>query len=140
MGKLFLVGRLTLTEREYTELPGQKGYREFQYARAKAKLEEIEELRKVQDAKVRYLEDQLYGKKTKKDTPSKSETDKPGSSAKRPRGQQPGCVGHGRTQRPKKLFGNSQSTAVAPELRPCVTTGAKIASCSSLQSLGRATE
>ncbi|VFN07844.1 MAG: hypothetical protein BECKG1743D_GA0114223_111622, partial [Candidatus Kentron sp. G] len=35
----------------------------------------------------------------------------------------------------KKLFGNSQSTAVAPELRPCVTTGAKIASCSSLQSL-----
>ncbi|VFM96873.1 MAG: hypothetical protein BECKG1743E_GA0114224_100959, partial [Candidatus Kentron sp. G] len=25
----------------------------------------------------------------------------------------------------KKLFGNSQSTAVAPELRPCVTTGAK---------------
>ncbi|VFN03712.1 MAG: hypothetical protein BECKG1743F_GA0114225_108391, partial [Candidatus Kentron sp. G] len=36
----------------------------------------------------------------------------------------------------KKLFGNSQSTAVAPELRPCVTAGAKIASCSSLQSLG----
>ncbi|VFM98946.1 MAG: hypothetical protein BECKG1743D_GA0114223_102043 [Candidatus Kentron sp. G] len=33
-----------------------------------------------------------------------------------------------------KLFGNSQSTAVAPELRPCVTMGAKIASCSSLQS------
>ncbi|VFN07420.1 MAG: hypothetical protein BECKG1743E_GA0114224_112062, partial [Candidatus Kentron sp. G] len=25
----------------------------------------------------------------------------------------------------KKLFGNSQSTAVAPELRPCVTTGGK---------------
>ncbi|VFN04830.1 MAG: hypothetical protein BECKG1743D_GA0114223_106373, partial [Candidatus Kentron sp. G] len=35
---------------------------------------------------------------------------------------------------PKKLFGNSQSTAVVPELRPCVMTGAKIASCSSLQS------
>ncbi|VFN02891.1 MAG: hypothetical protein BECKG1743E_GA0114224_105561, partial [Candidatus Kentron sp. G] len=32
--------------------------------------------------------------------------------------------------RSKKLFENSQSTAVAPELRPCVTTGAKIASCS----------
>ncbi|VFN02350.1 MAG: hypothetical protein BECKG1743D_GA0114223_103575, partial [Candidatus Kentron sp. G] len=28
----------------------------------------------------------------------------------------------------KKLFGNSQSTAVAPELRPCVTVTARVIS------------
>ncbi|VFN06385.1 MAG: hypothetical protein BECKG1743F_GA0114225_112231, partial [Candidatus Kentron sp. G] len=44
------------------------------------------------------------------------------------------CLVHLRFIGAKKLFGNSQSTAVAPELRPCVMTGAKIASCSSLQS------
>jgi transposase len=78
----------------------ESGYWKFQHSHAKEKAKELEELVKEKDARIRYLEEQLYGRKTEKEAPSKSEKEQSGFTEKRNRGQQPGSVGHGRTNRP----------------------------------------
>lgn len=67
----------------------------------KSQLEEVRQDNLVKDAKIKDLQNRLFGKKSEKDSPLKSEQDGPdGSRAKRNHGQQPGHPGHGRTKRP----------------------------------------
>lgn len=92
---------VTITKQEHIELRQRASYWEAQHGRAKAKLAELEQALVVKEAKIKDLQNRLFGKKSEKHAGLKSEKDplaEPRSG--RPRGQQPGHRGHGRTQRP----------------------------------------
>ena len=88
-----------ITQAEQIALIHRANYWEGQYARLKQKLERVEAESQRKDAKIKDLQNRLFGKKSEKPGSTKSEKgDSP--AAKRKRGQQPGCAGHGRTPRP----------------------------------------
>jgi transposase len=92
---------VTITKEEHIELNWRAKYWEAQHARVKSQLEEARQEIILRDAKIKDLQNRLFGKKTEKDKAAKSEKGNyPNPPCKRNRGQQPGSQGHGRTQRP----------------------------------------
>jgi transposase len=92
---------VTIPKQERIELKWRASYWEAQHARARVRIEALEQEVLLKDAKIKDLQNRLFGKKSEKKSPLKSERgDKPDTSSKRKRGQQPGSRGHGRTQRP----------------------------------------
>jgi transposase len=92
---------VTITRQEHIDLKWRASYWEAQHARLKSQLEEVRQDNLVKDAKIKDLQNRLFGKKSEKDSPLKSEKDgSDDSRPKRDRGQQPGHPGHGRTKRP----------------------------------------
>ena len=92
---------VTITKQEHIDLRHRANYWEAQHARVKSQLEEARQEIIVQEAKIKDLQNRLFGKKTEKDKTAKSEKgNNPNPPSKRNRGQQPGSRGHGRTQRP----------------------------------------
>jgi hypothetical protein len=91
---------VTISKQDHIELCHRASYWEAQHARAKSKIEALEQEIVLKDAKIKDLQNRLFGKKSEKGNALKSEK---GASAdtpsRRPRGQQPGGCGHGRTQR-----------------------------------------
>jgi transposase len=89
-----------LTKQEHIELKAQIAFWKAQHARAlereQALQKELEEAR----AEFRDLRQRLYGRKSEKAAPRDDRTFTGGSSS-RPRGQQKGAKGHGRTPRPQ---------------------------------------
>jgi len=91
---------VTMSKQEHIELTCRASYWEAQHARAKSRIAELEQEIVLKDAKIKDLRNRLFGKKSEKHNPLKSEkggTDD--TPAKRHRGQQPGSPGHGRTHR-----------------------------------------
>jgi transposase len=90
-----------ITKQERIELESQANYWQAQCAQLKSKLEIERQENLLNKAKIKDLQNRLFGKKSEKGTTAKSEK---GSSthppSKRNRGQQPGSCGHGRTKRP----------------------------------------
>ena len=88
-----------LTKEEHIALTHRANYWEAQYAQLKQKFDRAEAESQRKDAKIKDLQNRLFGKKSEKQGSTPSEKgDKP--SPKRQRGQQPGGDGHGRTSRP----------------------------------------
>jgi transposase len=89
-----------LTQQEHIELKSQIAFWKAQHARAlereQALQKELEEAR----AEIRDLRQRLYGRKSEKALPRDDRTFSGGGSS-RPRGQQKGAKGHGRTARPQ---------------------------------------
>ena len=89
-----------LTKQEHIERTSQIAFWKAQHARAvereKALEKELEEAR----AEIRDLRQRLYGRKSEKAAPRDDRTFTGGRSS-RPRGQQKGAKGHGRTARPR---------------------------------------
>ncbi|MCP4289640.1 MAG: hypothetical protein GY792_35335, partial [Gammaproteobacteria bacterium] len=92
---------MTITKQKHIDLIWREGYWKTQHARAKSQIGELKQENILKDAKIKDLQNRLFGKKSEKNRPLKSEkggkTDTP---SKRNRGQQPGSRGHGRTRRP----------------------------------------
>ena len=90
---------VTISKEEHIALTHRANYWEAQYAQLKRKFAKQEEESQRKDAKIKDLQNRLFGKKSEKQGSAKSEK---GDSAttKRNRGQQPGRSGHGRTPRP----------------------------------------
>ena len=89
---------VTITRQEHIDLKWRASYWEAQHARLKFQLEEVRQDNLVKDAKIKDLQNRLFGRKSEKDRRLKSEKDGPDDSQpKRKRGQQPGSAGHGRT-------------------------------------------
>lgn len=91
-----------LTQAEHVELKHQSHYWKSQFGRLKAKHEQLKQELALAQAEIRDLKQRLYGKKSEKGT---TQRDQPAGgnnrgSASRPRGQQKGQPGHGRTPRP----------------------------------------
>jgi len=91
---------VTITKQEHIDLRHRASYWEAQHARVKSQLEEARQEILLKEAKIKDLQNRLFGKKSEKNSPLKSEKGKANTSSKRNRGQQPGSRGHGRTQRP----------------------------------------
>ena len=96
----FSLERITITKQAYIELRHQASYWETQHARAKGRVETLEEEIAFKDAKIKDLTHRLFGKKSEKNPSMGCERRDPKPASKRKRGQQPGCHGHGRTRRP----------------------------------------
>jgi len=96
----FSVQQITITKQEYIELRHQASYWKSQHAQAKERIKALEEEIDFKEAKIKDLTQRLFGKKSEKNPSKGSEKGESKPAPKRKRGQQPGCRGHGRTQRP----------------------------------------
>ena len=91
---------IAITKQEHIDLNSRANYWEAQHSRVKAQLEATRQEIIRKDAKIKDLQNRLFGKKSEKTSPKKSEKDNTNASLRRRRGQQPGSQGHGRTERP----------------------------------------
>jgi transposase len=99
---------VTLSKEEHIALTHRANYWEAQYTQLKQKFDRAEAESQRKDAKIKDLQNRLFGRKSEKQGSAKSEKgDHP--SSERKRGQQPGQGGHGRTPRP--------NLPVVPEVR-----------------------
>ena len=87
-----------ISEQSYIELKWKGNYWASQYQRVNKKLKESEAALADAKAEIKDLQHRLYGKKGEKNSGKKDTIGSRPSS--RPRGQQKGSRGHGRTQRP----------------------------------------
>ena len=92
--------RISITEKEYLELKCEVGYWRAMHEKATLREKILKQTVKEQEGKIRDLKGRLFGKKSEKKSPSKDENTTKPLTPKRPRGQQPGSKGHGRTARP----------------------------------------
>jgi transposase len=92
---------VVLTKQVHIDLKRQVNYYKAQHKSALERITFLTKQVENEKAKVRDLNQRLYGKKTEKTTKKSEKNDKSDTtSPKRLRGQQPGSKGHGRTQRP----------------------------------------
>ena len=112
-----------LTQAEHIELKWQGRYWKSQHAQLKKQNEELKQELALAHAKIRDLKQRLYGKKSEKGT---AKRDKPTTderlASSRPRGQQKGSKGHGRTPRPD-LPVVDEERDIAPEDKQCCICG-----------------
>jgi len=114
---------VTITKREHIDLTCRANYWEAQHARVKSRLDEVTQENLLKEAKIKDLQNRLFGKKSEKNSPLKSEKDgKDDTPSKRKRGQQPGSQGHGRTKRPDLPAVHDESD-LADEEKSCPTCG-----------------
>lgn len=90
---------VTITKEEHIALIHQANYWNAQHAQLKQKCAVLEDEVQYRDAKIKDLQNRLFGKKSEKQGFAKSEKGERTSSGRK-RGQQPGSDGHGRTPRP----------------------------------------
>jgi len=92
---------MTLTQEEYVQFKWDANYWKGQYRQVKQKNEDLKLELESAHARIRDLKQRLFGKKTEKGVTKRdcsgryNQTD-----TRRPRGQQKGNKGHGRTHRP----------------------------------------
>ena len=90
---------VTITKEEHIALIHWANYWQAQYTQLKQKFAKQAEAIQYKDAKLKDLQNRLFGKKSEKQGSATSEKGAHASSGRK-RGQQPGCAGHGRTPRP----------------------------------------
>lgn len=91
---------VTLCKQEHIELIHQINYWQAQHAKAKEKIEQLEQESLRKDGKIKDLQNRLFGRRSEKSNNNPpSEKGEPKNSQKKPRGQQPNSKGHGRTAR-----------------------------------------
>ena len=112
-----------LTQAEHIELKWQGSYWKSQHGHLKKQNEELKQELALAHAKIRDLKQRLYGKKSEKGT---AKRDKPTTderlASSRPRGQQKGSKGHGRTPRPDLALVDEERD-VAPDDKQCCICG-----------------
>jgi transposase len=89
-----------LTQAEHIELKHASGYWKHQHAHLKNKYDQLQHELDVAQAKIKDLNHRLYGKKSEKSTAKHEHLPDRQLGSSRPRGQQPGSKGHGRTPLP----------------------------------------
>ncbi len=92
--------QILILEKEYLELKSEAGYWQAMHEKALSREKKLKQTVKEQEGQIRDLRNRLFGKKSEKKSSSKDESKSKSSDPKRPRGQQPGSKGHGRTDRP----------------------------------------
>jgi len=112
---------ITLSKEEYIELTWRAKYWQSQHARALDRETTLKQRVAELEAEVRDLKQRLYGKKSEKGGTTKNEGKGRGGST-RPRGQQTGSAGHGRTKRPH-LPVVEEERDVDPEKKHCPKCG-----------------
>ena len=92
--------QIVISEKEYRELKWEIGCWRGRHERALLREKVLKKIIKEKDGQIRDLKNRLFGKKTEKKETAKKDGEAKDKPSKRPRGQQPGSKGHGRTKRP----------------------------------------
>ncbi len=92
--------QILVSQAEYLDLKWRVNVFKSLHERAVLREKKLKEQLKEKEAENRALKARLYGKSSEKKTTKKNESQPKAKSPKRPRGQQPGSKGHGRTKRP----------------------------------------
>jgi len=92
--------QIHISEKEYLELKCEVGYWRAMHNKSIVREKILKRIIKELEGKIRDLRHRVFGKKSEKKNSSKDEGKSKNSTSKRPRGQQPGSKGHGRTERP----------------------------------------
>ncbi len=111
-----------LTQAEHIELKWNGNYWKRQHGHLKNQNEELKRELALAHAKIRDLKQRLYGKKSEKRTTKRDTFPGDRAASSRPRGQQKGSQGHGRTPRPDLPIVEEQRD-VAPEDKKCGICG-----------------
>lgn len=91
---------VTLSKLEYIELKSKLNFYQTQHERALKREAILKKQLEQERAKIRDLNQRLYGKKSERTQPGEKCCKGQPKKPTRPRGQQTGSQGHGRTQRP----------------------------------------
>lgn len=91
---------VTLTKQNHLELEQRANYYEAQHARLKLKYHDLEQASILKDAKIKNLQNRLFGKKSEKTSTCKRGKNSKTPKSSKNRGQQLGSKGHGRTKHP----------------------------------------
>ncbi len=91
---------VVLSKLEYIELKAQCNYYKAHFEQAQVREADLKRQLEQEQAKVRDLNQRLYGRKTEQRKHSEARPSGPSKTKTRRRGQQPGSRGHGRTRRP----------------------------------------
>jgi len=116
-GTPFSKAIVSLTKQEYIQLKWDGRYWKRQHDRAVVRAAAFKQELELAQARIRDLEQRLYGKRGEKGTTA-SEAQPGGVKPSRPRGQVPGSKGHGRTARPLLPVVEEMRT-LPPEAQAC---------------------
>jgi len=92
--------QIIISEREYLEIKWEVGYWQSLHQRSILREIKLNQIIKEKEGQIRDLKNRVFGKKSEKKSASKDTGKSKSDKLKRPRGQQPGSKGHGRTKRP----------------------------------------
>ena len=111
--------QILISEKEYLELKCEVGYWRAMHNKSIAREKILKQKIKEQEGQIRDLRNRVFGKKSEKKGSSKNESKSKNSTPKRPRGQQPGSKGHGRTQRPELPEKTEYAELTVEPVCPC---------------------
>jgi len=110
--------QILISEKEYLGLKNQVGYWQTMHKNAISREKELKQRIKELEGKIRDLRNRLFGKKSEKKSSSSDKDKSKSPTSKRPRGQQRGSKGHGRTERPdipeKEELANFSEDPICP--------------------------
>ena len=112
---------ILISEKEYLELKSEVGYWRAMHQKAILREKKQRQTIKEQEGQIRDLRSRLFGKRSEKKSSGKDEGGSKSSNSKRPRGQQLGSKGHGRTKRPD--LPEKEEVANLPENPICSKCG-----------------
>ena len=92
--------QILISEKEYLELKSMVGYWQAMHKNAILRENKLKQTIKELEGKIRDLRNRLFGKKSEQKGSSNDKDNSKSPTSKRPRGQQHGSQGHGRTIRP----------------------------------------
>ena len=123
-------GQIRISEKEYLGLKCEVGYWRTMHNKSIVREKILKRIIKELEGKIRDLRHRVFGKKSEKKSSSKDEGNSKNSTSKRPRGQQSGSKGHGRTERPdlpeKKEDAKFPEAPVCPYCnKPYIPDGSK---------------
>lgn len=113
--------RALILEKECLGLRWEVGYWQAMHGKAISREKKLKQTVKELKGQIRDLRNRLFGKKSEKKSSSKDEGKPESSDPKRPRGQQPGSKGHGRTDRPD--LSQEKESVNFPEVPVCSKCG-----------------
>ncbi len=110
--------QILISEKEYLGLKSEVGYWQAMHKNAISREKELKQTIKALEGKIRDLRNRLFGKKSEKKSSSSDKDKSKSPTSKRPRGQQRGSMGHGRTERPdlpeKEELANFSEDPICP--------------------------
>jgi len=113
--------QILITEKEYLELKCDVAYWQGMHKKSLLREEALKKAIKKQAGQIRDLKARVFGKKSEKKNSSPKEGGTKPKQTKRPRGQQEGSKGHGRTIRPN--LPNVEEPIHFPDVPKCPKCG-----------------